>query len=185
MKVVGLDLSLCSTGTIVIDGSTIVNEKLIKSKPSGPAPIDEIKRLIKIKDEIAKIVTENKPYLAVIEGLAFCARNTTALVQLAGLNYMVREMLYTLQVQFIIIAPSTLKKFLTGKGNCPKELMLLETYKRYHKFFTDNNLCDAYCLAKVGEAALNKDMKLTQFQQEVIINVRTKLYEVKKIGDVN
>lgn len=194
MKVLGLDLSLCSSGCVVIDGSTIVNERLIKSKPSGPSPVDELKRLIKIKDEIAKIVAGNKIDLAVIEGLAFCARNTVALVQLAGLNYMVREMLYELQIPFILVAPSSLKKFITLRGNAQKDEMLLETYKRYGVSFTDNNLCDGYGLSMCGLALLgNYSQKLTSQQvevigllkkQEVIINVRTKLYEVDKIGDV-
>ena len=166
--VVGIDPSLRGTGYIALEGGKIVRSKLIESKPSGDKPKDEALRLIGIVTEIADNLVVKVPKLVVIEGLAYMANNTTALMQLAGLNYLLREHLIVMGIPFIIVAPTSLKKFLTGKGNCQKDLMLLESYKRYKIYFTDNNLCDAHSLARIGEACLDATVKLTKPQQEVI-----------------
>jgi len=178
MKTLGLDLSLTGTGCVLLDNGKIKTRQLIKSKPLGSRPVDELERLLLIKRKISSIIAEESPDLAIIEGMAFMAHNTTALTQLAGLNYFVRDELYNADVKFLIVAPTTLKKFLTGKGNCQKDLILLEVYKRYKEEFTDDNLCDAYGLAKIGEEVLSDDnSKLPQYQQEVTKLLKQQYYE--------
>ncbi len=51
-------------------------------------------------------------------------------------------------VNFKIIAPGTLKKFVTGDGRAKKDLMLLKVYKKWGVEFSDDNLADAYGLAR-------------------------------------
>ena len=172
MGVLGLDLSLVGTGCIVIESNKVKLSRLITSKPSGKKPIDELKRLLGIVDKIRSIIIKNDIDLICIEGIAFMARNSGALSQLSGLNYLVRNIAYDDDVKFIIVPPTMLKKFVTGKGNCAKELMLLETYKRYGISFSDNNLCDAYGLAKIAEAIVEKKEKLTKPQTEVIEKIK-------------
>ena len=55
-----------------------------------------------------------------------------------------------LNLEFKIISPTTLKKFVTGKGNSGKDIMLLEVYKRWNVSFSNNNLADAYGLARMA-----------------------------------
>ena len=147
-----------------------MEQRLIKSKPSGKLPIDELKRLIKIKNEVMSsgVCID----LVIIEGIAFMVRNSVSLVQLSALNYMVRESLYKEKIPFLIVAPTTLKRFCTGKGNCPKDLILLEVYKRWEESFDHNDLADAYGLAKIGELFLKKDIEsdpdIPKFQKETI-----------------
>ncbi len=175
----GLDLSLTGTGCVkvsAIDGS-IFDTNIIKSKPPKiKTSLTELERLMKIRDSI----NTKDVKVAVIEGIAFMARNSTSLAQLSGLNYMVREMLYKNKIPFVIVAPTTLKKFITGKGNCPKDLMLLETYKRYGEEFNDDNVCDAFGLAKIGEALLNDKLKLTIQQTEVVDLLKKQLHQNNK-----
>ena len=160
----GIDPSLVGTGIICLrDDGEIERQQLIKTKPTTNH-LDELKRLIKIVNEIDYTGVD----FVAMEGMAFMARNTTSLVQLSGLNYMIREKLYSLSIPFIIVAPMALKKFITGKGNAPKEFMLMEIYKRFGKEFRDNNLCDAYSLAKLGEAYINKGDDMMVYQKEVI-----------------
>jgi crossover junction endodeoxyribonuclease RuvC len=52
---------------------------------------------------------------------------------------------------YLMVAPTALKKFITGKGNAKKELMLMKIFKRYGLEFENNNLADAYALARYGE----------------------------------
>lgn len=170
MTSIGIDLSLTATGIIKLKDGKIAQRQLIKTKPTHNY-LDELKRLEYIRDTIDLTDVD----IAVIEGMAFMARNTTALVQLSGLNYMTRERIYFENIPFIIVAPTTLKKFATSKGNSPKELVLLEVYKRYHVSFTDNNLADGYVLARIGEALLDNNIKLTKHQQEVIELLKVQL----------
>jgi len=167
MKTLGLDLSLIGTGIVLLQDGKIKNQKLIKSKPEGKLPLDELKRLIKIITEIKEIVLKEKPDLVIIEGMAFLARNTVALVQLSALNYMTRQVLYLENIPFIIVAPTTLKKFVTGSGNAKKDVMLMEVYKKWKFTSPDSNIADAFGLAKIGEN-LNSTDKLTKQQLEVI-----------------
>ena len=168
MLVLGLDLSLSSSGFVLLKNGDIQTAELIKSKPSGKLPLEETKRLKRIKETVEALVITVLPKLIVIEGLAFAVKKTAAITQLSGLHYMIRDLLYDNNYPFIVVAPTTLKKFITGKGNSPKDIMMMETYKRYRVTLTDNNLCDAYGLSKIGEALLDKNIKLTKPQQEVV-----------------
>ena len=166
---IGLDLSLTGTGVVILEGNKIIKQKLIKSKPVGDLPINEVRRIRKIVEEIELILGDKKPTVAVIEGLAFMVRNATALVQLSALNYMTRALLDDYNIPFVIVAPTSLKKFITGSGGSKKDVMLIEMFKRYGVTILDDNENDAYGLAKIGEELFNdKKDKLPVFQQEVL-----------------
>lgn len=171
--IISVDASLTSTGLIILDNDKIIKQKLIKSKPIiDGKPIDELRRILKIvdqiDDEIEKEYIPRMPELAVIEGMAFMARNTSSLIQLSALNYFIRAMLQKNNTPFIVVAPTTLKKFVTGKGNSPKDVLMLEVYKRYKVSLDKNDLADSYGLARCGLAVLGLDKKLTQQQKEVV-----------------
>ena len=173
----GLDLSLVGSGVIILENGKIVKQRLIKSKPIPDGkPIDEVRRIRKIVEEIEMIISENIPNVAVIEGLAFMVRNATALVQLSALNYMTRAMLMDYNVPFIIVAPTSLKKFITGNGASKKDVMLMETYKRYGVTIMDDNENDAYGLAQIGLALHGGNSKATtKLQEEVLLLLKKQL----------
>lgn len=177
MITVGLDLSLVKTGyTIIQDDGFVLDSGVIKSSPSGDKPVDEVNRIVKILDDVMYKVhtavnpnlTGTKPDLVIIEGLAFMAQGTS-LVQLAGLNYLTRALLSKMAWPFLIVAPTTLKKFITGSGKGDKDQMMMAVYKNYAFEASDNNECDAYALAVCGLAVLGKPYKnVTKPQLEVI-----------------
>ncbi len=154
---------MTGTGVVRLEEGGHYRSQLIKTKAVKDT-VAEVKRLQHIRDEIKLDGID----LALIEGFSYATRNTTSLIQLGALNYLVRERLVLTGVDFVIVAPTTLKKFVTGKGNAPKDLMLLETYKRYKVDITNDNIADAYGLARIGEALLNPDTKLTEAQKEVV-----------------
>jgi len=174
---IGLDLSLVGTGVVVLKNGKIMKQKLIKSKPIPDGkPIDELKRIKKIVEEIEYIISEELPTIGVIEGMAFMAKNTTALVQLAALNYFTRSLLADYNVPFIIVAPTSLKKFITGNGASKKDVMLMETFKRYGVTILDDNENDAYGLAQVGLALRGGNSKVcTKLQEEVLSLLKQQL----------
>jgi crossover junction endodeoxyribonuclease RuvC len=164
----GLDLSLCGTGVVIIDSDGNYTEKLIKSNPPKiKNPTTEVRRLMKIRDEIKSAIMTERIEIATIEGISYMSKNSTSTSQLSGLNYMVREMLMKIGIPFVIVAPTSLKKFATGKGNCGKDVMMLEIYKRWGVSILNDNVADAYALARAAEA-VNKELKLTGPQKEVI-----------------
>jgi len=175
MIALGADLSLTGTGVSVLEDGKVKEQTSIKSSPVGKKAKDEIVRLRTIVSSLMEIVDKYKPDVVVLEGIAFMSRNTTALAQLAGLNYMVRSALVERGIPFLIVAPTTLKKYVTGSGNASKDVMMLETYKRFGVSILDNNIADAYGLAQVGTAVLNTEHKTTKFQKEVIKLVSTQL----------
>lgn len=52
------------------------------------------------------------------------------------------------QTMPFIVPPTVLKKYVTGKGTAKKNEMLLGVYKRWDVEFKDDNLADAYALAR-------------------------------------
>lgn len=179
MIVVGIDLSLTHTGYAILNEKGIVlMSGVIKSKPCGPKPMDETKRIVKIAQEvmgkIGKITPDwGEEILVSIEGLAFMAQGTS-LTQLSGLNYIVRSLLLELEIPFLIVAPTTLKKFITGSGKGDKDMMMMSVYKNYKFESMDNNECDAYSLAVCGLAVLGKPVKKLGIPQNEVVNLLKK-----------
>jgi len=172
----GLDLSLTGTGVIVLklnEKNDLVVNELVKSKPSKEKThLSEIIRLKELVDNIFKIISEKidlkkDDILFVIEGLSFGMGRTNTLTVLAALNYLVRLNIYNLNHKFIIVAPTSLKKFIAGKGNVKKDVMLLKIFTTYNMQFFDDNLADAFGLAKIGETLIMDDPK-DKAQREVI-----------------
>jgi crossover junction endodeoxyribonuclease RuvC len=62
-----------------------------------------------------------------------------------------------------IVQPTTLKKFVTGNGTAKKNNMMLAVYKKWGYETDDDNLADAYALARV---ALALDNQITNYEYE-------------------
>ncbi|MFA5696664.1 MAG: crossover junction endodeoxyribonuclease RuvC, partial [Bacilli bacterium] len=136
MIVVGLDLSLTKTGySIINEKGKVLSSGVIKSKPNGDSYLDEVNRIKKIVEDVFEKINEQcpscNPDLVVIEGMAFAVRNTTALVQIAGLSYYLRIQLSFSGAKFVIVAPTSLKKFITGSGKGDKSMMMMSVFKNY------------------------------------------------------
>lgn len=169
--VVGIDPSLTSTGVVVINDGVVIEQRAIVSKPpKEKTPTTEAERLMKIRDEIrTSTMTLAKPDLVLVEGLAFTARNTSALVQLAGLNYFIREVLMKGKIPFVIVSPTSLKKFATGKGTADKNIVMMEVYKRWNFSPENSDVSDAFVLAQMGLALCREPSQpLIKAQIEVI-----------------
>lgn len=142
----GLDISLTGTGLVVLnDKLEIVRQSLITSKPIA----DRFNRFHGILDSIMSDVRTHQPKIVFIEGYSYNS-NGGSMFDRAELGGIIKKALWDKKVKFEELAPTSLKKFITGKGNAPKELMMLKTFKKFGVEFSDNNLCDAYGLARYG-----------------------------------
>jgi len=64
-----------------------------------------------------------------------------------------------------LVQPATLRKFVTGKGNTPKEQLALKCFKRWGIEIEDDrgfNKLEAYCLVQYGAAVLAGEIAHTE-----------------------
>jgi crossover junction endodeoxyribonuclease RuvC len=87
-----------------------------------------------------------------IEGFSFMSKGRS-ISQLFGLGWYIRTMLYSFNIPFYEIPPHSWKKFLlrTKLNKESKDLLILETYKRYKIEIRNNNLCDAFNIMQLTE----------------------------------
>lgn len=140
-RVIGLDLSLTSTGIALASGVTTV----IK----GAADLGDW-RLCRIRDAVVNAMVLDRPDLVVIEDLPTHGKA-------AGLTGMVhgavRSLLIEREVPYALISPATLKAFATGRGNGDKTAMAVAALKRANREFADDkggDQCDAWWLRAAG-----------------------------------
>lgn len=149
---VGIDPSFNSTGIIVLDE----NAEIVDEKNFSLAKYDEIEeKLLKFEENISFIPTITRLGGVYIEGPAYMASGKYIL-QMGAMHFLLRLFLYKRDVFFKVIAPGTLKKFVTGKGNAKKDLMLLKVYKRWGVEFEVDDLADAYGLARMALEEFSK-----------------------------
>lgn len=156
---VGIDLSLTGTGFVILnDKEEIIHQKLISTTVKDSTEkrlititdylVDEIVKLYEVDDDT---LLNDKLFIN-IEGLSFGSKGQSML-ELAGLHYFLRCRLYALHhsnLTYETIPPTALKKWICGVGTAKKELMLLKVFKKFGVEFSDNNICDAFCLAKLA-----------------------------------
>jgi hypothetical protein len=53
-----------------------------------------------------------------------------------------------------LVAPQALKKYVTGKGAGDKAIIIKKAYQKWGVDIDDDNMVDAYALARLGEALL-------------------------------
>jgi crossover junction endodeoxyribonuclease RuvC len=145
---VGLDPSYNAFGIIVVDqDGEIVEKKLLKSNTNDEAE----DRIIEMEKEFKFIPNIYCLETVYIEGPSYSSTGAFVL-QMGALHYYLRIFFRKKNIDYRIIPPGTLKKFVAGegKGNAKKELMLLKVYKKWGVEFDDNNLADAYSLARMA-----------------------------------
>jgi Holliday junction resolvasome RuvABC endonuclease subunit len=139
-RVIGLDLSLNSTGVADSYGG---------AHRLRPGDRDGIARVAWILDELWTIVDRSpSPDLAVIEGYAYAASARREV--LGELGGVIRWNLYTNDIPFVVVAPSTLKKFATGKGTGGKAGVLVAARERLGYAGLSDDEADAIWLRMYG-----------------------------------
>lgn len=181
-SILGLDLSLTATGIALISptvhsfGSAVAVQEIWPTSGDPyqlhticlePNNENQFERWRYISDWVLGIAIHAD--LILIEGYSYGSPNVMA--ALGELGGIVRYRLLDRydKGKLITVPPSTLKKFVIGKGVGDKSIMLLETYKRWKISFTNHNICDAFGLAMIGMALVDGGTEgLTKPQLEVI-----------------
>jgi len=143
---VGLDPSYNEFGLIILDQKANILEQRILTSDSK---LDAAERIIQLEEGFKFIPNIVGLQSICIEGPAFSSKGQFVL-QMGALHYYLRIFLLKNNTFFKVIAPGTLKKFVTGTGKGKKELILLKTFKKWGVEFDNNNLADAYGLARMA-----------------------------------
>jgi Holliday junction resolvasome RuvABC endonuclease subunit len=146
LRVIGLDLSIVSTGYALPDGST----GRIKTRQR-----DGDHRLCVIRDRVAELVAEHRPDVAVLEDMP-TKMQPTAVKAIGRVHGVVNGALLDAGVPYAYVAPATLKKYATDNGNAPKEDMAAAAYLAAGVEFPDDpkgDRCDGWWLRAAGHDA--------------------------------
>lgn len=141
LRVLGLDLSLTSTGVCLPDGSTF----RIKTRAQ-----DGDRRLCIIRDRIRRTLAEYRPDLAMIEDLPTHAMSAGITGQVHGV---VKAELVDAAVPFAFVVPATLKAYAADHGQATKQRMAAAAYLAAGVEFDDDkggDQCDAWWLRAAG-----------------------------------
>ena len=143
---VGVDPSLTGFAIVIINQlGEIVEQKLIHTDAECYINIEQ--RLLDIFYQAKFISNIKKMDMLYIEDLAHVSVSTT-LWERIGLLYMIRTYLFEKNVPFEAKAPTALKKWHTTDGFATKDMMMKIAKCKWGIQFKDDNICDAYCLAR-------------------------------------
>ncbi len=161
--IIGLDLSLTSTGIVVLSGDSSIHNCVISSKAIG-----ELIRLYDITSRVLQKCDVFTPSLVCIEGYAFgMPGRANSLTQLAEVAGVIKLEFYKHNVHFRIIPPATVKKFATGRGNAKKDEMRLAVFKKWGFEAPTTDEVDAFVLAQIGRALLG-EADLLAYEKEAL-----------------
>lgn len=167
MTYVGIDQSYSGFG-IVVWLPTLGDEQVYLGRFEPKKYGTGVDRLRAIEDWITRTLDPFEIDHVCMEGYASASKFGRE--QAGELGYAVKRTLRFHGMHGVyptIVPPTALKKFVTGSGTAKKNEMLLGVYKRWGMEFSDDNLADAYALARLAEA-LDTAPELPKFQQEVI-----------------
>lgn len=153
--VLGVDQSMTSTGLVVGGQGMIDFMDVFSTKGDKTDNLSDFKRCMRIRDAVLKVANMYMVDEVFIEGLSFNAPGNSNR-QLAGLLYTIVTSLISEGYQVSVVAPTSLKKFATGKGNAKKDLMMehlpdeiKEMVDEFPKSSRDD-VTDAYWLCMYG-----------------------------------
>lgn len=142
MRVIGLDLSLTSTGV----ASNLGWVGRIVTKPN-PA-VSTMARLRHIRGEVLDHVRGSD--LVVVEGLSLGSQTGQHLSR-AGMWHLVMEAVDAAGIPWAEVAPTGVKLYATGRGNAGKDLVLAAVIRRWPAIeVSGNDEADALVLAAMG-----------------------------------
>lgn len=163
--IVGLDLSLSATGVARIrpGADRPITLSLVTSSPvpnaKYPHTLDRIRGLASRIIAAIKLGAEPDDIIVVVmEGGAFMSTTGHAHTR-AGLWWLMYHLIEKFAL-VVVVEPSKLKRYITGKGNAPKDLVFSSVVRNYPGIgIVDNNEADALGLASMASRELGYPME--------------------------
>lgn len=162
MRVLGIDPSTLHTGVAVVgSGKEILHtEEIAFKKMVG------FERVSSIVGRIMEVESEFSPDLIVIESLVI--GHFSSAISLIELGSVLRYFLWQEGKAWLECPPTTLKKFVSGKGNAKKEDIMMHVLKNWGFESSSNNVADAVGLAMFGLGCRGE--KFSSYADSVVLS---------------
>lgn len=114
--------------------------------------VDKTLNVYNICTLVKDIIDIHEPDQIKMEGISYGSKGSAALADLAGLNFALRMSILQKNIEFTIIAPTSIKKFAVGNGGVEKDVMIA-SWKKLDKNISEiteiklDDLADSYFIA--------------------------------------
>lgn len=142
MKIMGVDPSIACMGLSLPDGETLA----VKPRTKGDDRLEEL------ADHLHVAAMACGAELVVIEGLGGVYKGEAAKI-VPMLHGALRLEMKRIKVPYMVLLPSSLKKFATDNGGADKTAMAMAAYKRLGREYRTDDECDADWLRIAGRFA--------------------------------
>ncbi len=148
MNIMGIDPSLTCLGfAYSVNGEQAVVGTVRPKKLKG------LDRIAFIRDQVQEMFDEAAPELIAYEGYAMGRfAGGGRLADLGELGGVLKLMAFERKIPLLLVPPTCLKLFATGKGNADKDRVMAAMAKERGKLFSADDEADAYALYLMGKA---------------------------------
>lgn len=162
-KYLGLDPSLTSFGVSILDSKgELVSATAVRTKLKG------MPRLDLLLNYIIDIYNNNQDIVGTaMEGYSY-TQNSSSASGLHELGGLLKYTIWKMKKELIIVAPTSVKKFVLGTGQAEKNKMMLGIYKKWGKEFENDDIADSFAIAKISYHYFGKANGLAKHEKEVI-----------------
>ncbi len=166
--VIGLDPSLSGTGLVVLSDTGVLIEKAtIGSEACGRTVAERMRRFAKLLRPVMSAVNLHRPAAVCIEGYSL-GSNMPGMVDRVEYGGLLRWSLVAAHVKVYEVPPNSLKKWATGKGAGDKTPVIAHITQRYGVMLDNDNVYDAYALARIAMQIMQMEPPANQSQSEVV-----------------
>jgi len=163
-QIMGLDISLTSTGVSLWRWKKPPFNFTL-APPRRLSGMDRFHWIFERLTDYAGLDPDR--FLAVVEGISY-GHNMKGHAERSGLYYTFLYYLWRRKAHYVVVPPTVLKKFATGKGNAHKDQVLKEVYKRFGQDAANSDVADAIVLNYIGRALCEIWEPTTSIQRTVI-----------------
>jgi len=179
-RVMGIDPSLTGFAMVVL-GDNYYQRKQLKSTSTkwGKTVKGRIARYRYLVGSCLEFAEEHGISQFFIEGYSFGSQGAST-VTLGEFGGVLRDRLLWRNNTVVEIAPTQGKKFATRKGNANKIAVVQAVAKTYGIFFEDDNLADAYIMARIGRVIVGGEAVANLDQAGVVNKLKGQYDEVRE-----
>ncbi len=143
MRILGLDLSLRSTGYVLLDEADVVWYGVV-----GSDTLRDVERLWMFDRWIREQLRDKRFQYAALEGYSYGSpQGKTHAFSIGELGGVIKLAIHQAAIPIHVIAPGTWKKVLCGNGSLDKKNSAVELYKRYGIEYRSQDTLDAWAVA--------------------------------------
>lgn len=123
IDIIGIDRSLSSTGIAILRDGKIIHQRELKIKKFGAD------RLVAIGNAVIGILSKFPGALVCMESYSYNSKGHV--FELGELGGVLKAFMHIRNRPYLEVEPTTLKKYVTGKGNADKNLIPVFLLKRF------------------------------------------------------